>query len=128
MDELLGGSGADGLRGGLERDELTGGAGMDRFIYGSLADSGVAGGTRDLVTDFSRVQGDKLAFAGPVFRDQYEFIGAAAFDGAGQVRFQHLGGNTRVEVNADADAAAEMHIVLAGQLQLTGSDVLFLID
>jgi Ca2+-binding RTX toxin-like protein len=128
MDDLLGGTGRDGLRGGAGRDELTGGAGPDRFIYAALADSGTTGGTRDVILDFSKGQGDKLAFAGPTFYDQFEFVGTAAFSGAGEVRFRHVDGNTRVEVNADADAAAEMHIVLAGQIDLAGSDVLFLID
>ena len=56
-DELYGGTGADTLSGDAGDDTLTGGAGGDRFVF-----SGAFGD--DLVVDFNRGQGDRLAISG----------------------------------------------------------------
>jgi Ca2+-binding RTX toxin-like protein len=55
-DWLLGGAGDDILDGGLGRDVLTGGTGADRFDLRW-------GGGRDLVTDFSFAEGDRIGLA-----------------------------------------------------------------
>ena len=57
-DTLSGGGGADTLIGGAGADTLTGGLGSDTFILAK----GDANG--DLITDFSRAQGDKISFTG----------------------------------------------------------------
>jgi Ca2+-binding RTX toxin-like protein len=53
-DQLNGGAGRDFLLGGAGRDTLTGGAGADVFMFNSPLE-GV-----DVITDFSRAEGDKL--------------------------------------------------------------------
>ena len=120
-DILLGGDGKDILGGDAGRDELTGGAGADFFLFDQLGDSGVTAATRDLITDFSKGQGDRIALSGEEFGD-FDFIGKAAFDAAGQIRFRQVDGDTQVEFNADADNAAEMQVVLTGQVDLTATD------
>ncbi|NBE07295.1 hypothetical protein GU920_07095 [Rhodobacter sp. CCP-1] len=53
-DQLNGGAGRDFLLGGTGRDTLTGGGGADVFLFNSSLE-GV-----DVITDFSRAEGDKL--------------------------------------------------------------------
>ncbi len=60
-DTLLGMGGNDTLNGGTGVDTLTGGFGADTFLFSSL------GSTADLVTDFSGIDGDKLAFSRAAF-------------------------------------------------------------
>lgn len=59
-DNLLGGGGADQLIGGSGQDTLTGGAGADRFKFNSVTETGATASTRDIITDFSHSQGDKI--------------------------------------------------------------------
>jgi len=54
-DILDGGDDNDFIEGGLGADVLTGGAGNDQFVYDSVKDSGLTRLTRDRITDF---QGD----------------------------------------------------------------------
>ena len=105
-DLMFGGGGRDEIIGSLGGDEMTGGAGADHFLFLSPDDSQVLAVRRDLITDFSKSQGDKVAF-GLGGHDDLEFIGTAAFDGVDQVRFGHVDGNTRIAVNLDADSTAE---------------------
>ena len=58
-DRLSGGDGRDVLYGGAGRDMLTGGAGADHFLFKSVLDS-VTGGNRDVITDFSTIQHDRI--------------------------------------------------------------------
>lgn len=55
VDKLSGGNGNDRLTGGEGGDNLWGGAGSDRFVFDAASLS-----ARDIVKDFSTVQGDKL--------------------------------------------------------------------
>lgn len=124
-DKLFGGAGADIVAGYFGRDEMTGGGGADHFHYFGLSESGVTDSTRDLITDFNHGQGDRIVLRAPAFED-FDFIGQAAFSAAGQIRFQHIGGDTRIAVNADADAAAEMQIMLTGHINVVDTDFIFL--
>lgn len=56
-DVLTGGARNDTLRGGDGDDMLTGGLGADRFLFD--ADDGT-----DVITDFSRVQSDRVVLEG----------------------------------------------------------------
>jgi Ca2+-binding RTX toxin-like protein len=115
-------------------DMLTGGAGADQFRYLSTGDSGL-GANADRILDF--VAGtDKLDFrifdtdaATPGYQTP-SFIGTNAFvaDGSAQVRWSDLGADLRVEVDANGDGAADMHILLqgAGAQTLAASDFLFI--
>jgi Ca2+-binding RTX toxin-like protein len=64
-DQLTGDAGNDTLTGGTGNDQLTGGDGADRFVFGSTANGGATG--TDTVSDFVRVQGDKLGFEATAF-------------------------------------------------------------
>jgi hypothetical protein len=120
-DRMFGGTGNDVLEGAAGRDEMTGGAGADDFLFNRLGDSGVSSTSRDLIRDFRKAEGDQVALDGFVFGD-FDFIGKAAFSRAEQIRFTHVDGTTRIDFNADADAAAEMQILLTGQVNLAESD------
>ncbi|MGH6870647.1 MAG: choice-of-anchor tandem repeat GloVer-containing protein [Rhizomicrobium sp.] len=80
---LLGGAGADVLRGGAGNnhftggagaDVLTGGAGHDQFIYGAVSDS--TGGSRDRIADFDASM-DKFDLSVTVSGLNAEVIGGA---------------------------------------------------
>ena len=111
---LNGGAGNDTLIGGLGADALTGGIGADRFAFTDLSEVG-KGALRDVINDFSSLQGDKidlslfdadLANSGV---NAFSFIGSNEFTGAGQLRFvdQVLSGN----VSGNAGADFEIHLV-----------------
>ncbi|WP_456827820.1 hypothetical protein [Bradyrhizobium sp. USDA 4518] len=55
---LSGGLGNDTLIGKLGKDTLTGGGGLDKMVFETLADSGVAFSTRDVINTFAH--GDKI--------------------------------------------------------------------
>lgn len=57
-DVIVAGAGNDVIVGGAGRDSLTGGAGADMFIYRSLFQ--FLGDGDEIVTDFTRSQGDKI--------------------------------------------------------------------
>ena len=129
-DTLLGGDGNDRLVGGAGVDSMTGGAGNDRFEYIRTADSGVGLGNRDVITDFAT--GDLIdlrrvdAIAATPLDDAFTFIGAAAFTAAGQVRTIADTAGLIIAVNTDADADAEMEILLAGYAGAFGASDLLL--
>jgi Ca2+-binding RTX toxin-like protein len=78
-DTLLGMGGNDALNGGSGQDTLTGGLGADTFLFASTSTASL-GSTVDLVTDFSRLDGDKLAFSKAVFNG-LGAVGALTEDG-----------------------------------------------
>lgn len=60
-DALNGGNGTDSLTGGTGKDVLTGGAGNDYFhYYGPSVNNSPEGVNRDIITDFSYLQNDKI--------------------------------------------------------------------
>ena len=58
-DYVNGGAGNDTVIGGLGKDNITGGTGTDIFDFNALLES-VVGLNRDIITDFSSVQLDKI--------------------------------------------------------------------
>ncbi len=143
-DTLSGGGGHDRLIGGAGRDVLTGGTGADTFVWSQIGDSGVARGTRDLVTDFETgiytgstgYVGDRLDFSdidarqSTAANDAFAFIGRAAFDGhAGQLRFSNGTDITRVEGDVNGDAVADFVVELAGlhELRMDGGFANFIL-
>jgi Ca2+-binding RTX toxin-like protein len=74
-DKLYGEAGDDVLQGDSGDDELTGGAGADTFVFG-------AGWGRDLLRDFSRAEGDALAFDSKIFADWGALLANTRVDGA----------------------------------------------
>jgi Ca2+-binding RTX toxin-like protein len=88
-DSLNGGGGADTLVGGLGVDTLTGGTASDRFIFDDLLSA-------DVVTDFSRSQGDVL-FLDDIITG---FVNGVS-DINEFVLFTTSGGNTNVFVDSN---------------------------
>lgn len=130
-DQLTGGAGSDQLTGGAGKDRLTGGLGADHFMFTARTDSGAALVGRDVITDFSRAQGDiidlsaidaNLRAAG----DQaFRFLGANQFSGAaGELRYQHSNGSTLIFGDTDGDGRADFSVELTGQLNLLERDFL----
>jgi hypothetical protein len=118
------------IDGGLGADTLTGGLGGDRFTLKSVNDSPAVPGEWDVITDFSRAQGDKIDLrfidANVVKSgDQaFTFIGTAAFgsNATGQLRFD--AGTHMLYGSIDADADAEFAIELVGVTIVGGIDIL----
>jgi serralysin len=143
-DALDGGADDDILDGGTGRDTLTGGVGADVFQFeqfvnyfeGTITyDSGVGAAGRDVITDFSRAQGDKIDLSGIDAQvsfngDQaFTFIGTDEFDGAaGQLRYDwvvtphHAHDTTRLSGDVNGDGVADFEITLNGLHALTASD------
>lgn len=119
-DTLKGGGGIDQLRGGLGLDKLNGGAGNDVFFYQALNESGTTSGTRDQISGFA--SGDRInvhaidAKAGGV-NDDFVLDTNNSFS-QGEIRQTVQSGNLRLDFNADADAQAEMSIVLLNHAAL----------
>ena len=121
-DTLSGGAGNDTLIGGIGTDTLTGGVGADRFVFGALNELGIGSG-RDVIFDFSRLQGDKIdlsKFDANVLTatvNKFSFIDSNEFTSAGQLRFvdQILYGN----VNGDLEADFEIQLVGVSTLNAT---------
>jgi Ca2+-binding RTX toxin-like protein len=98
------------LTGGLGQDFLEGGDGRDTFHYSLLADSAPGPANRDHIIDFER--GDRI--------DLRDLVNVDRAD----VHIVHVGGNTFVNVNNDADAANEFQIQLDGNVNIRQIDIL----
>ncbi|WP_373503828.1 calcium-binding protein [Aestuariivirga sp.] len=127
-DILTGNGGRNQLQGDLGSDILTGGAGADRFVFRIFEESR-AGTSRDIITDFSRSQGDRIDFSRldfdsfPFIWDgELRFIGSAAFDLAGDIRVVRSGSLTVVQVDFNGDGGADLEIGLKGSYTLTEGD------
>ncbi|MGO1079214.1 calcium-binding protein [Inquilinus sp. CA228] len=126
-DQLAGGGGDDALTGGAGQDVLSGGAGADCFTYELVSDS--AAGSGDRIVDFSQEEGDKIdlhSFAldpGNGQNDELSFIDRGEFSNtAGELRYEHRGGDTVIQLDADGNGQADFEIVLAGTFELTADD------
>ena len=122
QDTLKGGMGADTLDGGAGTDVLTGKGGDDVFLFSSLADTGTAVATADVITDF----GDGNDVIDLVALGLSGFIGYGAFTGsAGEIRAVVDGANTNLEIDSTGDGNANRFIVLENLSDtLTVSDFL----
>ncbi|MBB3976099.1 Ca2+-binding RTX toxin-like protein [Rhizobium azooxidifex] len=127
-DTLKGGTGNDMLNGGMSRDTLTGGSGADLFLFVVPEESTVGKAGRDIITDFSRSQRDKIqldvmdADVKKSGDQDFTFIGTKAFTAAGQIRYEKIGGDTIVYGNIDSDKTAEFAFVLDLSISLKASD------
>lgn len=115
-NELFGNAGNDVLIGGGGQDLLVGDAGADRFVFedGDVADKLK---NADLIGDFSRKEGDTIDLSGLDANanragDQaFTFIGSAAFSGkAGELRFDHVGGEGVLSADVNGDGTADGYI------------------
>lgn len=128
-DTLLGGDGADILKGGSGADTLTGGAGADKFTY--LAASDTNGTPIDIITDFSKSQGDRIdlsaidAVSLKPGDNPFVFVGTAAFTGVqGELRYTTTSSDgTIVQADLDGNRVADFQIsLLANNLNLVAAD------
>lgn len=115
-DAVLGGAGQDHVIGGAGRDALTGGGGADSFVFARSGHS--AGAGRDTVRDFQAGR-DRLVVEAvdaneATLGDQSFVLDAGGAFAAGEVRQTASGGDLLIEFNADADADAEMSVLLSG--------------
>lgn len=105
-DTLSGNAGDDTLIGGPGDDTSTGGSGADRFVY----DSDSSGS--DLITDFSRGDGDKINLSSDLVASITQQYGTAQAD-------------SLISVNLDSDdSTAEISILVKGVADLTTGDFL----
>ncbi len=120
-DWLDGGAGSDFLNGGTGTDGLTGGAGADIFLFVNANESVLWSG--DWIYDF--VSGtDKLDVS--AIATGISVIGNAAFSGtAGEWRYYEAWGNTVNHLDINGDTIADFEIVMAGQVSITTSDLLY---
>ena len=114
------------LTGGTGTDILTGGLGADTFDFNAIAESLIGTG-RDIITDFSRAQLDKIDLATidantGLANDQAFssiILTSGAFTAAGQLR---LVGNI-LSGNTDSNfATSEFEIQLTGVTTLAATD------
>jgi Ca2+-binding RTX toxin-like protein len=123
-DVLFGGAGNDRLLGGLGRDVMTGGPNADTFIFRSVTEIG-RGAAADVITDFSRMQRDKINLSqidADVTRpgDQaFNFIGTQKFSGTAGELIARPG---IVLGDVDGDGVTDFRLVLANSALLTESD------
>lgn len=116
-DSLLGGDGNDTLTGGTGGDRLWGDAGDDRFVFAALADSGLLGSARDSIFGFAG--GDRIVLTALdanalLTGNQALALDAGGAFAAGEIRQVPVAGGLRLDLNVDADADAEMTILVAG--------------
>lgn len=107
-DRLIGGSGDDVLFGGMGVDTSSGGTGKDRFVF---LGPHTPASNPDVVTDFKHADGDLLDLRQI---GVLAWIGDAPFSASNQVRATAKGSTTTLEINLDADIAADAAIRLPG--------------
>jgi Ca2+-binding RTX toxin-like protein len=124
---IMGNGAANVIIGGGGGDTLTGAGGADRYKYTALSDS--RPGAADLITDFKKVQGDKIdlsaidANSNTGANDAFKFV--SSFTGqAGQVysSYDAGAGVTKIYVDVNGDSTADTIILLSGQVNLTAGD------
>jgi Ca2+-binding RTX toxin-like protein len=119
-DVLHGGNGNDSLTGGMGADVLTGGAGLDFFVFESAAESGLDAASVDEIMDFSIADGDKIVLTAIDANTEldgnqnFTFIGAADYTGAGQIRVVDDGVDTYLAFSTDSDPDNDFSIRLDG--------------
>lgn len=126
---LIGGAGDDVFAGGLGQDRLTGGAGADLFVFNDPAATYRSAARADIITDFSRADGDLIWLLGIdveplVFGDQgFTFIGTDAFSGdLGELRVTYRPAFALVQGDIDGDAKVDFAIRVNGVEDLQASD------
>ncbi|PYC12631.1 hypothetical protein DMX02_28575 [Pseudomonas jessenii] len=121
---LTGNINANILDGGFGADTLTGGGGADIFKFGAVNEMGI-GANRDVITDFSSLQGDKIDlthFDANLLTagfNGFTFIDGNDFTAAGQVRFSdHI-----LSGNVSGGPGADFEIQLVGVNSLSANDL-----
>lgn len=128
-DSLDGGEGKDQLTGGGKQDILTGGSGRDLFILSQGKDSSPYVNERDIITDFSQDEGDRIDLSRmdgdtTIDGDGAFFLGGSSFTNRpGElIQFTDGSGNTILAGDSSGDGFAEFEILLNGAPVLVASD------
>ncbi|WP_306754393.1 M10 family metallopeptidase C-terminal domain-containing protein [Paracoccus actinidiae] len=116
-DILFGGLGNDTLIGGGGNDGMSGGAGADVFRFMSWRDSTTA--AADIIHDF-RANSDRLDLRAIGLG----YVDDSQFTAARQVRWQHVGAETRVLADLNGDGKADFLLRLSGHIDLDRGDFL----
>ncbi|MGA1372463.1 MAG: M10 family metallopeptidase C-terminal domain-containing protein, partial [Pseudomonadales bacterium] len=111
-------------------DTIATGSGLDTIRYLRVSDSAIT--AADIITDFTsgadRIDLSAIDASTARRGDQaFQFIGTDAFTSVnqnGSIRYSYDAGTNRttIQISNDADTAAEMEIVLVGQVTLTATD------
>lgn len=119
---INGAAGNDRITGNAGADTLTGGLGAELFTYNAITDSGIGAGNRDVITDFTKAQGDRIDLSS--FVGTFSFLGTGAFTGGAgpQARYFDDGTNTVVQVDANGDLTADFEIQINGHVSLLSGD------
>lgn len=118
-NRIVGNAGANRITGALGRDVMTGGGASDIFDFNSTDESAVLATARDVITDFDAATNvttvDRIDLstidANVNLGNDQAFIFGGAFT-AGHIRAIQSGVNVVLQFNTDADADAEMSILL----------------
>jgi Ca2+-binding RTX toxin-like protein len=125
-DKLFGGDDGDFLTGGHGADILTGGEGADMFVYEAVTDSSTGPAGRDQIADFligsDRIDLEQIDAVLGGGDNAFNYVGAAAFQNAGDLRAVFAGNNTVVSGDIDGNGVADFQIVVRGQLTLSATD------
>ena len=122
---ITGNAAANIITGNTGTDTMTGGLAADIFDFNAIFDS-LSGASRDVITDFSALQGDKIDLSGidaisstGTINEAFNFIGAAAFtSAAGQLRYEA----GVIYGDVDGNGASDFEIALTGVTSLVGAD------
>ncbi len=127
-DILRGNGGADSLTGNDGTDIMTGGTGADTFVFTAITDFGPAG-QEDVITDFNRVEGDRIrlnqvdANTNAGGDQAFTFLGTAAFTGvAGQLHYVASGADLVVSGDINGDGVADFQFKVLGLTSLQAGD------
>lgn len=127
-DILTGGAGADRIIGGQGADRMTGSVGADVFVFQTLADSTTALAGRDVITDFSFAQGDRIDLSALDARTNmtgnqaFSFIGTGGFTGnAGELAYRSVAAGTLIVADVNGDRVADLAILLDDTLALNAN-------
>ncbi len=125
-DTINGGRGNDTIFGGLGNDNLTGGSGADKFLYLHANQSS----NSDTITDFQHGT-DKIDVAALLGATDLSWGGTTPAANGVWVTHAGSGTNARTHVWADLNgnpSTTEFHITLVGDIPLSASDFLGVID
>lgn len=133
-DKLYGESGNDIIRGGSGKDTLYGGTGRDYFDFDKITESGTTSNTRDIVSDFSKSQGDKIdlrtidAKAGYTSNDSFSFLSKAPTSDGTSSNGKLWYSSGVLYGSTDTDKAAEfsIQVTLSGITTTNASDYILL--
>lgn len=115
-DILIGGNGPDRLTGGASQDRKTGNLGPDTFAFLKISDSPKGISRRDIITDFNKLQGDRIdlssidANSRKGGNQSFRFVGKRALSGiAGELRYSS--GILIGDVNGDKKSDFEIQLL-----------------